>query len=237
MPIGTLVIDYKWLFSTIAQSLAAMIGVGGMFIIYRLQFLESEISQAVRDLQKSLPDSYENVESFLLLSRDETIKIADSRILSLEQQINQLKKELEEYENNKKQGNPIDENLASRNKSRLDRESRAIIKIQAKKENLLSKEKYRDIVRGSALITIIYLIFIFFKSLLGLVNSDYLMSHPKPGNGPAISILILVAGGLVLFALCCMESLNLGRAAIIEFILRGWHAFCNLLKSKQNHKS
>ena len=42
----------RYFFSTIAQSMAALFAVGGIFAIYRFQFLESQVSSAVKSFRE-----------------------------------------------------------------------------------------------------------------------------------------------------------------------------------------
>jgi len=41
--------SFRWLLSTVAQSLASLLAIGGMFIVYRLQLLEHQLDGHFRD--------------------------------------------------------------------------------------------------------------------------------------------------------------------------------------------
>jgi hypothetical protein len=186
--------SYYWFFSALAQSLAALIGLSGVFIVYRLQIQENRISDAIKDLQKGLSDITTR-DNFNMI-RDATMDAVDKEINFREKKILQYKEELEKK--------PQDQYYLNE----MKREERGIAVLKLKKQKVKNEEWYAKQIRYSALITIIYFIILFISSILGFLHTYTYAGIQR--------IVIFLIGGLVLLGLCCAVSLDFGRPALKE---------------------
>ncbi len=219
-----LMIDYNWFFSTLSQSLASLIGISGLFIVYRLQIQENRLTEAVRALQRYL--SKHDPEKLFYLEKEETIELAENKIAERERLIVEqtgILKGFEEKLKNKQGLQSSLENEIANCKNRIQDDNNTILNLNIREKAITGIESYKNIILQSALVTIVYLTVLFFLSMVGLMYSKYLEKNTKLGNDCILSTFILLFIGLILLLICCAESLNFGRPAIKEFFKSIFH--------------
>jgi len=214
-------VDYNWFFSTLSQSLAALIGIGCMFIIYRLQMQENNINETVRALQRYLSPIHP--DKLFYMTREETTAMADGEINHHTIQIKHFKEEIAQSEEKlkRREGNESFLNGRIRSLSENIRvESLKIDSLQSRKSAIILKENYRDGIQFSAFISLAYMGFLFFGSLIALTHGNFFLKHQKLGNGFVLATLILLLGGLFLSGICCLVGLNMGRSMVKDIFIR-----------------
>ncbi|MBU2559842.1 hypothetical protein KKA03_03015, partial [archaeon] len=78
---------YFWVFSTIIQAFAALVALIGMFVVFRLQIIKSEIESSYRDLSAFFRKN---------LSKDQLESHIDYDIIKFEKEIEKRQEEIEE---------------------------------------------------------------------------------------------------------------------------------------------
>ena len=78
-------IDFHWFYGAVSQSLAALIGVIGMFIVYRLQIQENRIKDAFENLCVALSAMDEKDTQYMTVAR--LLKVGYGHIKSLNAEI------------------------------------------------------------------------------------------------------------------------------------------------------
>ncbi|MFA6216690.1 MAG: hypothetical protein WDL87_03450 [Candidatus Omnitrophota bacterium] len=208
-------IDYSWFFSTLAQSLAALISIGGVFIIYRLQLLENENKETVQNLQRYLYPS--QPEKLFYLTKRETLTRADYEWKSCESQIKEqtlVIKDIDQRIKNEKEETKVLESRKSDCTNIIGWNKERISGFDERVSKLVGGEKYKNTIQWAAFITFLFMMIVFVLSLLGLIFSKYLENNIGVGNEAVLNIFILLLGALTQLTLCCMAGLNIGRPAL-----------------------
>ena len=89
---------YYWFYSTIAQSLSALIGIVGLFAIFRIQMLVNIIESKTKDLQLLV-----NQEQWQALGVLTSTSIKENISVSIQKIVNQLLNSVSQYDNMIKQ--------------------------------------------------------------------------------------------------------------------------------------
>jgi hypothetical protein len=181
-------IDYNWFFSSLVQALAAMIGVIGMFAVYRLQVQGEEIRKACHEVIVYLKDvNGESIEIYnenLVLLRATAFKIAKFKIIN------------EPEENTDRQRKGAQEEIETMDKHI------AAIQSQVDRKKNISKEAL-SLVRG--------LVLLFGLSVLCLVFAKELTIDAKELVRPdAMKIIYsgyIVLGVILIYLLVSLRKL------------------------------
>lgn len=208
-------IEFQWFYSALSQSLAALIGIVGMFIVYRLQIQQNNINNAVRNLQNSMvvgkPELYSH------LSRDETIKEGQYRIKQLQGDIEFQEKMIKQLDEQLSKGkiSELDYNREKDNCLNIVKNRKQeIFRFQIRINKIVEREHWRNNIKYSAFVIILYLIGLFCLSLIGLLYSNHFSKNIFLGNMFTIAIFCLLLGGLLNLVICCAVSLDIGRPRI-----------------------
>jgi len=203
-------IDYHWFYSALSQSLAALIGIVGMFIVYRLQIQEDRINYDSNRLRsyfelhvRHLPPHYTNSDT----------------LSEAEKEVGIRKKQIETYEDNIKEieeslkNNRIEEQVAKRKIQEYSNNiSRTEDTLNGLKERIGSAKKssnQRNVLKKVAFWTILYLCSLFWVSIVCLLFSNVFSKNYVVGIICIVETLIFLAGGLLLLIKCCAVSLDI----------------------------
>ncbi len=212
-------IDYNWFFSTISQSLAALIGIGGLFIVYRLQIQENRINDAVRKLQEYM--SFNELGETSHLTKEETLGKVEIQIENILRDIEFQKRAVKANDvriENKEGDIVYFEGQKAMHLVSIKNGEKTISGLQKKKKEVGGEEKYKVDLQWSAFIAIIFMTFTFFVSSIGLVLSEYFKLNILLGHKHLIRVFILLLGALMLLLLSCAAGLDMGRPRLIEHL-------------------
>ena len=202
-------IDYQWFYAALSQSLAALIGIVGMFIVYRLQIQENNINDAIRTLQRSM--SVGRPELFFHLSEQETIQEVEYRIKAAKERISSIRESMvcDEEVFKAKQLSEIEfKNRKECNSADIKNREKEIFGFQTRIDNIASKNRWRSKIRKSAILTIVYLVVLFISSIIGLMYSGYFSENSYKGDACTVLIFIFLLAGLYFLIRCFIMSLE-----------------------------
>lgn len=201
-------VNYHWFYSALSQSLAALIGIIGMFIVYRLQIQENSIYEALRILQRSM--SIGEPEYMFHYNEKETIVEAETRIRNLEEETKRLEglnNGLDEDFGNGKVGQSIYAGAKENNSGLIKSNAQEIVRFKNRITNIFKGKNKKKEIRRSALVTILYLVVLFFTSLIGLIYSDYFSQNIYCADIFIGGTVFYLLGGLYFLVRCCTVSL------------------------------
>jgi len=215
--------DYYWIYSTLAQSLAALIGITGVFAVFRLQWAEKEIDKAIQTLRNhiSIVSDYSHF-NFERLTEKELIIEVDKHILDLDKKIEDAEKRKNVWERRQDDnGNPLNnvqlkiapESIASLTKH-IKQNLSTRNELKFLKNNIFSAKKYRNNLASKALWLIALFICIFLLSIIGLIFSKYFENKLVYGLVFLIFIVGLLVEGAVLLFRFCKISFHFGLSEV-----------------------
>lgn len=211
-------IGYNWFYSSLSQSLAAMIGVVGMFIVYRLQIQQDKTNNALSILRGYLGgDDFKNYSH---LTQEEILNIAENKIKHLKDKVEEYEKRLQDLKKDK-----------NRTQDEIDRGVNPILnsikgyeeklsEFESKTKSVKDMDDHKHIIKWLAFPTILWLVGLFILSLLGLISSDFFKSNYIWGNVYTTVIFLLLLLGLALIVWCCGVSLDMGKPTTFVIKLR-----------------
>jgi len=207
---------YYWIYSTIAQSLAALIGISGVFAVFRFQMLENEISKSIQNIKDFINEIHSWVspevgvmsEEGLIQKAQEIINRVDKNIETNEVEERELQSDL-----NGGMESAFRIGVEGKIKELKDTKKNELYKrneMKYRKEKPFKLRDHRRNMTSMALILISYLIFVFLCSIIGLVFSEFPVIETEWRFNFLIFVIGLLIYGLFLLFRFCKISLNFG---------------------------
>jgi len=206
---------YYWFYSTVAQSLAALIGVGGVFAVFRLQLLEKEAEQTVQNLKDFFLKMDFNMNARAKVASwgfDELFSQIRVELKDIERHLDTKKVRIQEFE---KELNANAKPDIQNDISRLKKEQ---TDLRDRKTNLVLKLKhynnipiFKKYLQKRLEILIGALTFIFLLSLFLLGASPYFEKDFDHGVSALASFFVLLFAGIILFFRFFTISLQSGK--------------------------
>lgn len=204
-------VDYLWFYSSLSQSLAALIGIVGMLIVYRLQIQQGDIREAVRSLQMYLTN-YKR-EAFFYLTEKETILAVQKDIEVLKKEKEDKQTEIHDLDQMAREGQQDAPVRNTDSQKARAKESLRIIetKLEGWSERFsqyrLSNKK-REQIKNIGFRTIVYLLVLFLVSLLSLSFTKYFKDNYAYGFAWFWTMIIFLCAGLYLLIRCSYISFS-----------------------------
>ncbi|MFC1709353.1 hypothetical protein ACFL2J_04780 [Candidatus Omnitrophota bacterium] len=199
----SLEIDYRWFYAALSQSLAALIGIGGMFTVYRLQVQYNRIKE-----------SYDNLLRYLALSTK--TKITDYYHYTQDDIYNRCKTEKEDRipsqikdlrEDVKKTNNGVTKTHYEAVINNLENKVKG---YKLKMEIVENRCIFLNYLKRRALFIIIFLSILFGVCLVGLLFSKkFPLNIIREIDYLIITLWMLFGGFCYLFIFCanCLDMM------------------------------
>lgn len=214
-------VDYHWFFGALSQSLAALIGIVGMFIVYRLQIQQGNINDSLKNLQMYLSaKERNNPDDFLHLTARETFLKVDETIGQYRSLIQGEDRTIAGIERALREGK-ADKSTYSRERgnslARKEGYERLIEGFEERKMRVRLRREYRGVIKRSAFATIFYLCLLFLINLTLLSLCDFFKSSVWWGKITVAVSLVSTVIALGFIVRCCWISLDMGEPRVDNF--------------------
>ena len=206
-------IDYNWFYSSLSQSLAALIGIVGMVVIYRLEIQERNIREAMENLRIFLKSNFNKkcdsmVEIQLLQEalkeESETREKYQKYQKEIESKIDELNSRLNYTDSQKSM---LKKNISDLEKS-MDYFGQINIELKYRISVLNDEKCHRKVIRRAAFQTMLYISFLFLVSLDHLRLGDnftyFFQMFKWHLNITNIIFFVFIPFGLFLLLRCCV---------------------------------
>ena len=211
-------IEYNWFYSTLSQSLAAMIGVVGMFIVYRLQIQQDNINNALSILKKQA-GGYDAAD-YSHLSLDEMINLAKNKIKYIKDCIEKDEKHIQELSNDNNKTEDEIKRKVNTILSSIQGFKERLSEFEIKIKSVEDMDKHKHRIKWLAFPTILWLVVLFILNILGLAFSSFFSQNQFWGITSVIIILLLLLMGLFLIVWCCGVSLDMRKPTELVIKMR-----------------
>jgi hypothetical protein len=205
--------DYNWFYSTLAQSLAAMVGVVGMFIVYRLQIQQDNINAAIANMREYLA-RITTQGDFAHLTKEELIGKVEHEIKENNAQIDKEKERIEIIKKEANMPQSQKDTIINSHLRTIRKNETEIKGYQIRIDNIKKRDEFRHTIKSLAFPTILALVILFILSVIGLVFSTFFRDNPLWGNIFVVVIFCFLLLGLALLIVCCAVSLDMGAPKI-----------------------
>ena len=212
-------VDFHWFYGALSQSLAALIGIVGMFIVYRLQTQESRIKGSLNNMRLHFKEKTTKGLSEHLLE-DEIIDTIQKEI-----SVQEIKKlgyegELEVYAKKNGYGRKVPDNnkpkeqlenmrMSEIAEKELPAAKDAIKEYDVRLDDTEQKRRQRDQLKVWAFVTIAYLCCLFVMSVILLLFGERFSQDFSLGFiWIKITVFLLIVG-MILLVRCCGISLDI----------------------------
>ena len=200
---------YYWFYSTITQSLAALIGIVGVFVIFRIQLLINVIENKTKDLQQLV-----NTERWTALGVLNPASIYEDMSISINKIIQSLTNTISNYENmiqknirnsSSQQGSGnLNEELQRKKQSIKDR----INTLNSQKSFIDGQKALKDRITQSAKILIVILIVLLIGGIICLSMVEIICQSAYWSKTLIPCTVILLSVALYLLSRLCWISLK-----------------------------